>query len=386
VLEPRIADAVDRLLADHPPASTPPTEFFGARFDAGLAWVHWPEGCGGLGADPEQHTEVAAVLDDAGAPSNYPLNPIALGMVAPTIAHHGTEAQRTRYLRSIYTAEEIWCQLFSEPGAGSDLAGLATRADRDGDEWVINGQKVWTSLGHKAAYGLLLARTDIDAPKNRGLTTFLVPMHDPGVDLRPLRQMTGDSEFNEVYFDSLRLPADAQLGPEGKGWQVATTTLMNERVSIGRVMAVMATPADTAVQLFRTREHTDPVLRDRVARMWIESEIGRLITERAGQLGQVGDPGPVGSIGKLFGAEHALRVHNLIVDLLGPEGMLYPPFGEHGGPVEKTHQVGFLRSRANTIEGGTSEVMRNILAERVLGLPRDDHGPKDRPWKDIPRS
>jgi alkylation response protein AidB-like acyl-CoA dehydrogenase len=339
-----------------------------------------------LGADPEQQRLVEEMLRAAEAPSNYPLNPIGLGMVGPTIAHHGTDAQRARYLRPLYTAEEVWCQLFSEPGAGSDLASLATRAERDGGEWIVNGEKVWTSLGHKAAFGLLLARTDVDAPKNRGLTTFLVDMQARGVEMRPLRQMTGHSEFNEVYFDDLRLPADAQLGPEGMGWQVATTTLMNERVSIGRVMATMASPAETAKHLFSKRDDCNPVLRDRVTRMWVESEIGRLITERAGQLGQTGDPGPVGSIGKLFSAEHALRVHNLVVDLLGPDAMLYPPFGVDGAPVEQAPQVNFLRSRANTIEGGTSEVMRNILAERVLGLPRDDHGPKDRPWKDIPRS
>jgi len=386
VSEPDVAVLVEQLLDQHPPSATPPTAFFGARFDAGLAWVHYPVGCGGLGADPEQQRVVEELLAAADAPSSYPLNPIGLGMVGPTIAHHGTEAQRARYLRPLYSAEEVWCQLFSEPGAGSDLASLATRAERDGDEWIVNGQKVWTSLGHKAAFGLLLARTDIDAPKNRGLTTFLIDMRAPGVDIRPLRQMTGHAEFNEVYLEEVRLPANAQLGPEGKGWQVATTTLMNERVSIGRVMATMATPAETATRLFVERNDRDPVLRDRVARMWMESEVGRLINERAGQLGQTGDPGPVGSIGKLFSAEHALRVHNLIVDLLGADGMLYPSFGGDGSPIEHAPQVSFLRSRANTIEGGTSEVMRNILAERVLGLPRDDHGPRDRPWKDIPRN
>jgi alkylation response protein AidB-like acyl-CoA dehydrogenase len=348
--------------------------------------VHYPFGCGGLGADPEQQRVVEDLLAAADAPSSYPLNPIGLGMVGPTIAHHGTDAQRSRYLRPLYAAEEVWCQLFSEPGAGSDLACLATQAERDGAEWLVNGQKVWTSLGHKAAFGLLLARTDVNAPKNRGLTTFLVDMRAPGVEVRPLRQMTGHSEFNEVYLDDVRLPADSQLGPEGMGWQVATTTLMNERVSIGRVMATMASPADKAKRLFEERGDRDPVLRDRVTRMWAESEIGRLITERAGQLGQTGDPGPVGSIGKLFSAEHARRVHNLVVDLLGADGMLYPSFGSDGAPVMQAPQVNFLRSRANTIEGGTSEVMRNILAERVLGLPRDDHGPKDRPWKDIPRN
>jgi alkylation response protein AidB-like acyl-CoA dehydrogenase len=377
---------VERLLRDNPPGSTDPTAFAGARFDAGLAWVHYPHGCGGLAAEPEQHRLVVERLDAAGAPSNFPLNPIGLGMVGPTIVHHGTDEQRRRYLRRLFTAEEVWCQLFSEPGAGSDLAGLATRAERDGDEWVVTGQKVWTSFGHKAAFGLLLARTDIDAPKNRGLTTFLVDMKAPGVEVRPLRQMTGDAEFNEVYLTAVRLPADAQLGPIGKGWQVATTTLMNERVSIGNAMATMATPADKAIELYRRRGGHDPVLRDRVVSMWIESELGRLMTLRAGQLGQTGDPGPVGSVGKLFGAEHALRVNELLVDLLGAEGMLYPAFGSNGAPVERTEHVHFLRSRANTIEGGTSEVMRNILGERILGLPRDDHGPRDRPWRDIPRN
>ncbi len=385
-LDGEIAGLVAHLLEEFPPATTEPAVFFGARFDAGLAWVHYPKGYGGLGADPHQQRAVIERLEESGAPSNFPTNPIGLGMVGPTIVHHGTEEQRRTHLRPLYTCEEIWCQLFSEPGAGSDLAGLATRAVRDGDEWVVNGQKVWTSLGHKASRGLLLARTDVDAPKNRGLTTFLVDMKAPGVDVRPLRQMTGDAEFNDVYLEGVRLPLDAQLGAEGKGWQVATTTLMNERVSIGNAMATMATPAATAVALYRERGGGDPVLRDRVARMWIESELGRLINERAAQLGQSGDPGPVGSIGKLFGAEHALRVHELIVDLLGAEGMLYPPFGADGAPESRTPHVAFLRSRANTIEGGTSEVMRNILAERVLGLPRDDHGPRDRPWRDIPRN
>ncbi len=217
IVDPEIAALVERLLIEHPPGTSDPTEFFRARFDAGLAWVHYPVGSGGRGADAEQHRAVEEALDDAGAPSSFALNPIGIGMVGPTIAQHGTATQRDRYLRPLFTAEEIWCQLFSEPGAGSDLASLATRAECDGDEWVVNGQKVWTSLGHKAHFGLLLARTDVDAPKNHGLTTFLVDMHAPGVDTRPLRQMTGHAEFNEVYLDGVRLGADAQLGPEGKG-------------------------------------------------------------------------------------------------------------------------------------------------------------------------
>jgi alkylation response protein AidB-like acyl-CoA dehydrogenase len=374
VVDPLVEKSLRRLLEDHPPANTDPTTFWGARFDAGLAWVHYPEGSGGLGASPDDHRWVAERLDEAGAPSNFPLNPIGLGMVGPTIVHHGTDDQRRRHLRRLYACEDVWCQMFSEPGAGSDLAGLATRAELDGDEWVVNGQKVWTSLGHRAAFGLLLARTDVDAPKNRGITAFLVDMTTPGLEVRPLRQMTGDAEFSEVYLTDVRLPLDARLGPEGKGWQVATTTLMNERVSIGSSLATTG-PVDRAIALARERG-VDAVRRDRLVRMWIEAEVGRVMSARAAQLGQTGDPGPVGSVGKLFGAEHALRANELVLDLLGPMGMLYP--GDE--------QRRFLRSRANTIEGGTSEVMRNILGERILGLPRDDHGPKDRPWRDIPRS
>src|SRR5919108_1349222 len=199
VLDDTIAERLERLLQDFPPKATDPTTFLGARFDAGLAWVHYPQGCGGSGADADQHRLVEQRLAEAQAPSPFPGNPIGVGMVGPTIAHHGTDAQRARYLRRLWTGEDVWCQLFSEPGAGSDLAGLATRAVRDGDGWVVNGQKVWTSLGAKARYGLLLARTDVDAPKNRGITAFLVDMRAPGVEVRPLRQMTGDAEFSEVY-------------------------------------------------------------------------------------------------------------------------------------------------------------------------------------------
>jgi alkylation response protein AidB-like acyl-CoA dehydrogenase len=376
LLDKDLADRIERLLQEAPPKATEPVDFWAARFDAGLAWVHYPQVCGGLGADPEQQALVEARLAEAGAPSNFPLNPMGLGMVGPTIVHHGTEEQKARFLRRLYSCADIWCQLFSEPGAGSDLAGLATRAVRDGDEWVVNGQKVWTSKGDIASFGLLLARTDVDAPKNKGLTTFLIDMRSPGVEVRPLKQMTGDAEFSEVYFEDVRLPADAQLGPEGKGWLVATTTLMNERTSIGNAMASFGSDRITQLlALFRERGG-GPVLRDRVVQVWMGGELSRIMSMRASQLGQSGDPGPVGSVGKLFGAEHALRVNELTIDLLGADGMR--------GDLPQHRQ--FLRSRANTIEGGTSEVMRNILAERMLGLPRDDHGPKDRPWREIPRS
>ena len=224
---------VAELLAAHDPATTPPVEFLGARFDAGLAWVWFPEGQGGLGLSPEAQGVVERDLARAGAPNEYERNVIGYGMGAPTVLAHGTEEQRSRYLRPLFTCEEIWCQLFSEPGAGSDVAGLATRAERDGDEWVVNGQKVWTTLGHMARWGMLVARTDPDVPKHRGMTYFILDMHAPGVEVRPLRQMTGDAEFNEVFMTDVRVPDSQRLDEVGAGWRVAMTTLMNERVAIG---------------------------------------------------------------------------------------------------------------------------------------------------------
>ena len=373
-----VEERLDALLRDHPPATTDPVDFLRPRFDAGLAWVHYPADCGGSDAEPETQRFVARRLRDAGAPDPFPTNPIGIGMVGPTIAHHGTEAQR-RHLRRLWTGEDLWCQLFSEPGAGSDLAGLGTRAVRDGDDWVVDGQKVWTSMADRARYGLLLARTDVDAPKNKGITAFLVDLRAPGVEVRPLRQMTGDAEFNEVFFDGVRLPADAVLGPEGQGWHVAFTTLMNERASIGDAFASSgAGPIDTAIEVFRGRHAGDAVRRDRLVRTWIEAQLVRYVSARAGQ------PGPAGSIVKLLGAEHAQRVFELTVDLLGPEAMLYPDDGV-GSPWTEARRSPSSGTAANHDRGADPEVMRNILAERVLGLPREDLGPKDRPWKDIPR-
>jgi alkylation response protein AidB-like acyl-CoA dehydrogenase len=384
-IDDSVAARLERLLRDHPPATTAPVDFHRARFDAGLAWVHHPEDCGGLGASPELQRLVERRLAEAGAPNPFASNPIGIGMVGPTIVHHGTPAQRAHHLRRLWSGEDVWCQLFSEPGAGSDLAGLATRAVPDGEGWVVDGQKVWTSLADRARYALLLARTDVDAPKNRGITAFLLDMRTPGVEVRPLRQMTGVAEFSEVFLGGVRLPAEAQLGPEGRGWQVAMTTLMNERASIGDALAAHGSgPAVAALDGFRGRADRHPAMRDRVVRMWIEAEVVRMVAQRVAALGQAGDPGPVGSVGKLLGAEHGQRIHELLVDLLGAEGLLLPERTADGWQAGS--QEAFLRSRAYTIEGGTSEVMRNILAERVLGLPRDDHGPRDRPWRDIPRN
>jgi alkylation response protein AidB-like acyl-CoA dehydrogenase len=301
-------------------------------------------------------------------------------MVGPTILQHGTDDQRARYLRRLWAGVDIWCQLFSEPGSGSDLASLSTQAVAEGDGWLLNGQKVWTSSADRARYGLLLARTDNEVPKREGITAFLLDMEAPGVTVRPLRQLTGEAEFNEVFLEDVRLDAHARLGPLGAGWKVAFTTLMNERASIGDAFGSSGDgPLALAIELFRTRHEGDAVARDSVARMYIESELIRWLAQRASQ------PGPAASVVKLFGTEHVKRLYELILSLLGPEGMLWADDGE-GSPWTRGPYVAFLRSRAATIEGGSSEVMRNILGEQVLGLPREPDPFHRRPWREIPRS
>jgi alkylation response protein AidB-like acyl-CoA dehydrogenase len=383
---------VDELLAAHPPAETAPKTFLEAQFDAGLAWVHFPEGAGGLGLAPKLQRIVDTALYEAGAPApDATRNIIGMGMAAPTIAVHGTPEQRVRYLRPLFSGEEIWCQLFSEPGSGSDLASLASRAVRDGDEWVVNGQKVWTTLAHIARFGLLVARTDPELPKHLGLTYFICDMQAPGVDVRPLRQMTGDAEFNEVYLTDVRLPDDARLGGEGEGWRVSMTTLMNERVSIGGGRAKRGSGAiAVAVDTWKSTGSQDPVKREALMKLWVAAEVNRLTNIRAGQMRRVGTPGPEGSVAKLTFAELNQSISELCVDLMGAEGQLYTdydsPRRESVGFFTGDPRYFFLRSRANSIEGGTSEVLRNILGERVLGLPGEPRTDKDLPWRDVPRS
>ena len=230
---PELKTKIRDLLDAHDPATTDPAEFLGARFDAGLAWVHFPEGLGGLGLSRGRQEEVDRLLAQAGAPEpDVGRNSIGLGMAAPTLIAFGTPEQQERYLRPLYTSEEIWCQLFSEPGAGSDLAAIATRAVQEGDTWVVDGQKVWTSGAHNAQRAILVARTDTSVAKHAGLTYFVVDMSDPGVDVRPLRQVTGEAEFNEVFLTGVRVPDADRVGAVGQGWKVATTTLNNERVAI----------------------------------------------------------------------------------------------------------------------------------------------------------
>ena len=368
--------------------------FRGKQYDAGLAMVHFPEGYGGLGGNRGQQAIIDAVLRSHGVTyDDLRINPIGIGMGAPTVLAYGSEALKQKHLRRIFTGEDIWCQLFSEPTHGSDVAGIPSRAVRDGDEWVVNGQKVWTTLAHLSNYGMLLTRTNPEVPKHKGLSYFVLDMHAPGVEVRPLYQMTGEAEFNEVFLTDVRIDDSLRLGDEGDGWRVAITTLMNERVALAGGPAPRGSgPIAELMRLWENRkDQLSPVereiWRDRVTDLWIEAEIVRLTNARAKQAAVGGNPGPEGSVGKLASAEFSKRVNSAIVDLEGAAGMLHEP----GYPMTRssesmsTRSGRFLRSRANTIEGGTSEIMRNILGERVLGLPGDVRVDTDVPWSEIPR-
>ncbi|MFJ2294830.1 acyl-CoA dehydrogenase family protein [Streptomyces sp. NPDC087894] len=392
------------LLAAHPPATTDRTDFLKARFDAGLAWVHYPAGLGGLDAPRSLQSVVDAELAAAGAPDNDPRRiGIGLGMAAPTILGYGTEEQKQRFLRPLWVGEEVWCQLFSEPGAGSDLAALGTRAVRDeegtarsseagsGGDWVVDGQKVWTSSAHVARWAILIARTDPDVPKHRGISYFICDMTDPGVEVRPLRQITGEAEFNEVFLTGVRIPDSRRLGPVGDGWKVAQTTLMNERVSIGgarmpREGGMIGTVAKTWREQPGLRTHD---LHQRLLTLWVEAEVARLTGERLRQQLVAGQPGPEGSGMKLAFARLNQEISGLEVELLGDEGLLYsdwtmrrPELVDFTG---RDAGYRYLRSKGNSIEGGTSEVLLNIVAERVLGLPAEPRNDKDVAWKDLAR-
>lgn len=380
------------LLAAHPPATTDRLDFLRARFEAGLAWVHYPEGLGGLGAPRSLQAVVDAELEAAGAPDNDSRrNGIGLGMAAPTILKYGTEEQKQRYLRPLWTGEEVWCQLFSEPGAGSDLAALGTRAVRDGDDWVVNGQKVWTSGAHNARWAILIARTDPNVPKHAGITYFICDMTDPGVDVRPLRQITGEAEFNEVFLTDVRIPDSRRLGGIGDGWRVAQTTLNNERVAIGgmrlpREGGMIGVVARTWRERPELRTHD---LHQRLLTLWVEAEVARLTGERLRQQLVAGQPGPEGAGMKLAFARLNQEISGLEVELRGAEGLLYddwtlrrPELVDFTG---RDAGYRYLRAKGNSIEGGTSEVLLNIVAERVLGLPAEPRTDKDVAWKDLAR-
>jgi alkylation response protein AidB-like acyl-CoA dehydrogenase len=390
--EADLASRVQRLLDGVDLDTVAREDFLGARFDAGLAWVHFPPGAGGLGLPSGFQEQVEVRLREAGAPQQLPgRNGIGRGMAAPTIAAYGTDEQKARMLRPLWTGEHEYCQLFSEPGAGSDLAAVATRAVRDGDDWVVNGQKVWTSSAHTAKRAILVARTDIDVPKHRGLTYFILDMTDPGVEVRPLRQITGEAEFNEVFLTDVRIPDADRLGAVGEGWRVATTTLNNERVAIGSggVPREQGMIGKTA-QAWRERpELRDPAMHDQLMRHWVEAEVARLSAVRMRQRRAAGQPGPEGSAMKLTFARLAQAISGFEVELLGGEGLRYDDWTlrrpESVDFIGRGAGYRYLRAKGNSIEGGTSEILRNIIAERVLGLAPEHRTDKTLPWKDVPR-
>ena len=397
--EAKVRALARQLVEDVPPDQVGQFEFRGAQFDRGLAMVQFPKGLGGLGLSSRRlQTAVDSELRSVGVTYNDLLiNPIGIGMGGPVVLTYASDEQKQRLLRPMFTGEEIWCQMFSEPGSGSDVAGLSTRAERDGDEWIVNGQKVWTTLAHVSRWGMLVARTNPDQPKHKGLTYFLLDMESPGVEVRPLHQITGEAEFNEVFLSDVRIPHDRVFGDVGGGWGAAVTTLMNERVALGGGVPKKGSgPIQDLVDVWKeTRDSLDPVtgavLRDRVADLWAQAEALRLTNWRAREASRGGNPGPEGSVTKLMSAEMNQHIYETCMDIVGAGGMLYEAGYERKRPdglrgSDSHVRYAFLRARANTIEGGTSEVMRNILGERVLGLPGDVRVDKELPWSEVPRN
>lgn len=306
--ENELRERVRKLVAEVHPDRTDRVTFRGAQYDHGLAWVHFPEGYVGLGLNPRMQAAVNDELRQLAktAYDDLAVNPIGIGMGAPTVLTYGTEEMKKRLLRRIFTGEDIWCQMFSEPGAGSDVAGLATRAVRDGDHWVVNGQKVWTTLAHVSKWGMLVARTNPDVPKHEGLSYFLVDMESPGVEVRPLYRITGEAELNEVFLNDVRIPHEQMLGKEGEGWKVAITTLMNERSAlVGGSGQRGGGPIRVLRDLWESRDRDaftpaeETMLRDRITRLYVEGELLRLTSLRARATQRSGNPGPEGSVGKL---------------------------------------------------------------------------------------
>jgi alkylation response protein AidB-like acyl-CoA dehydrogenase len=363
-------DEVRAFLREHAPSGRFPPDWNVRLAEAGYVAPHWPKPWG-RDASPVQQLVINEELRAAAAPR--PVNPIGIGWAGPTLLVAGTQEQQERYLPGILSGSELWCQLFSEPGAGSDLASLTTRAERDGDEYVVHGQKVWTTFAHVARYGILLARTDSSAERHDGISYFVVDMRAPGVTVRPIKQMDGTAMFNEVSLDGVRIPADDLVGEENDGWRLAKVTLGNERVSLSGEGALWGRGPTANTLLDVVRDHggeRDPRLRQKLAALYIESEVLRLIRLRTVSAIVRGlEPGPETSVRKALADEHGQHVMALALELAGARGTLRDagPFGDPG-PV---WAEGYLFSPALTIGGGTSEVQRDIIGERVLGLPRE---------------
>ena len=374
--------AVREWLAEHPRPT--PTELAAA----GYVVPHWPRPWG-LDAGPIEQLVIDEELTRARV--RRPDNPIGIGWAGPTIVLAGTAEQKDRYLWPLLSGEEVWCQLFSEPGAGSDLANLSTRAVRDGDEWVVNGQKIWTSGARRSKFGILVARTDPDVPKHKGISYFICPMDLPGIEIRPIKQMTADADFNEVFFTDVRLPAANLVGDVNRGWALAKVTLGNERVSLsgGGALWGMGPSAPDLLAIVRSQGGcADPVLRQRLAALHVHSEVLRLIRLRTLTARLKGEqPGPEASVRKILADEHGQEIMQLALDLLGAGGLVeaYRPADQAaatGSLEDPIWRYGFLFSAALTIGGGTGEVQRNIVAERVLGLPHDIDVEQGKSWRE----
>lgn len=355
-----------------------PSEAWGATFDAGLSRVHYPIGRGGIEVRPELQSVVDDELARIGVPSNFAAHMGGIGVVAPVLANFSSDEQCDQWLRKLFTCEEYWCQLFSEPDAGSDLASLRSTVVRDGDSWILNGHKVWTTMGHIAKRGLLLARSSAE-PRHRGITCFVLDMETPGVDVRPLRQLTGEAEFNEVFFTDVVIPDSCRLGDVDGGWRIAMGTLMEERNAVNYVLDVATPMIDMAYDAWRETPEERRTERHRDALMALHTrwEVCQLTRQRDIAMQKLGTPGPQGSIVKATMGDLNRDICEFVLHLLGADGMLYSTY-EMTQPMswpETNLQAddiprAFLRSRASTIEGGTNEMQRNTIAERVLGLPR----------------
>jgi len=362
--------------------------WYPAFADSGLVAPTWLPEHGGLGIG----NDVARAIETVLAPLRLArLNPLGLNNAAAALFSHGTEEQRLRFLPPIVRNDEKWCQLFSEPGAGSDLASLATRAVRDGDDWLITGQKVWTTWADEADFAILLARTDPDAPKHKGITYFLLDMHQPGVEVRPLRQITGEAEFNEVFLDQARVPDAHRVGEINDGWRVSASTLSSERQMVsgsgsGGMGRLGGSSAERLISLAReTGRWDDPVMRSRIMRLWAQEQIRGWTNARVRAALSAGQsPGPASSIGKIHQATLNQQIQDVMVDLLGTSAVAWQATDDPDALPREVH--GMMRSLANSTEGGTTDINKNILGERVLGLPKEPDPWKGTPWKDIPRS
>ena len=387
--EIRVSDLVSELLAEFPPKSTDPVTFLGAQFDKGLAWVHFEEGFGGLGLNPKLQRLVNERIYAEGAPNPVARNPIGHGMCGPTVAVWGSPEQKKRYLRPLFTGEEVWCQLFSEPGSGSDFAGLSAKGVRDGDEWIANGQKVWTTQGHHADYCFLLTRTDPDAPKHKGISYLLVPMRQPGVEVRGIVQPDGTAEFCEVFFDNARCPKDNVVGGVNNGWQVANSTLAFER-GMSATTGYRRFEEEYKLMVATAKRRgiiDDPMIRQRLMTYYTKIQILRIngLRSLSATVNKTKDlsVAALGASNKMFWSEMHKTALELALDIFGAEAMLVDAGSDIGswpGTSRDKRRAGypvspmmstFFFSRSETIWGGTSQIQRNIVGERVLGLPKE---------------